>query len=949
MTDDKNRFGLIQEVDITDEMQSAYLNYAMSVIVSRALPDVRDGLKPVHRRILYAMYHDLHLTADKVYKKSARIVGEVLGKYHPHGDTAVYDAMVRMAQEFSLRYPLVDGQGNFGSIDGDNAAAMRYTEARLASISDLMLIDLEKDTVEWGPNFDNTLQEPLVLPANLPNLLINGASGIAVGMATNVPPHNLGEIVDALVYMIDRFDKIDEISVEDLMHFVKGPDFPTGGILYRFRSGKRTADEDVDAITQGYATGRARLTLQAKAHFEEMSRNRSRIVVTEMPYMTNKTNLIERIASLVRDGKLEGVTDLRDESDRTGMRLCIEMTRNVEPKDILADLFKYTPMQQTFGMSMLALVDGEPRTLSLKRMLQLFIEHRQVVIRRRSEYDLAKAKERAHIVEGLLKALDILDEVIDTIRRSQKVETARNNLMRNFGFSEVQAQAILDMQLKKLAALERRKLQDEYDELLKLIAYLEELLANPGKVLGVIRADLLATKAQFGDVRRTQIVERTGGTLTSTDLLPDQHVWVSVAADGNLQRQSVVNVDTASLKKLGKGSEVALILANTRDFLYLFDTNGRTRRLSIHEIPQDGTPKHLAELTDFSRRDDIVAAVVLPRVASDEAVGNLIMATRQGMVKRVTLTDFLKAAAADPDILRVEEKDKLGWVFFTPGDGEVMLFTASGQSIRFEEGAVRTMGLAAGGVAGIKLKKKDAVVSAALVHADGFVVTATELGFVKRTPIDEYGVQGRNGGGIVTHKTSARTGLVAGATVVAHDIAGGGVVLLTKKGVSKPVMLEEIPDLGRGTLGKSVVDIAQGDAIATMTVVRRAPGSRDDPSDDSGEDEPKAAKPKAEAKPKAAATAKPQATVKLKVEPKTPAKTESKPEVVTDVKPKTPRTAAAKPSPAAPVQQGLFGDEEAVPVKPSAKPAAKKSTTKASAAKKVDTVSSLAKSQRKKK
>ncbi len=772
-----------------------------------------------------------------------------------------------------------------------------------------------------------------------------------------MPPHNLGEIVDALVYMIDRFDKVDEISVEDLMHFVKGPDFPTGGILYRFRSGKRTADEDVDAITQGYATGRARLTLQAKAHFEEMSRNRSRIVVTEMPYMTNKTNLIERIAQLVRDGKLEGVTDLRDESDRTGMRLCIEMTRNVEPKDILADLFKYTPMQQTFGMSMLALVDGEPRTLSLKRMLQLFIEHRQVVIRRRSEYDLAKAKERAHIVEGLLKALDILDEVIETIRRSQKVETARNNLMRNFGFSEVQAQAILDMQLKKLAALERKKLQDEYDELLKLIAYLEELLANPGKVLGVIRADLLATKAQFGDVRRTQIVERTGGTLTSTDLLPDQHVWVSVGADGNLQRQSVVNVDTASLKKLGKGSEVALILANTRDFLYLFDTNGRTRRLSIHEIPQDGTPKHLAELTDFSRRDDIVAAVVLPRVASDEAVGNLFMATRQGMVKRVTLTDFLKAAAADPDILRVEEKDKLGWVFFTPGDGEVMLFTASGQSIRFEEGAVRTMGLAAGGVAGIKLKKKDLVVSAALVHADGFVVTATELGFVKRTPIDEYSVQGRNGGGIVTHKTSARTGLVAGATVVAHDIAGGGVVLLTKKGVSKPVMLEEIPDLGRGTLGKAVVAVASGDAIATMTVVRKAPGSGDDPSDDSGGDEPKTeAKPKAAAKPKPApktrstATTKPAATVKLKVEakaeakpepkaevavkrsqipnsrttaPKASAKTESKPEAVADAKPaakpKTPRKAAAKPSPAAPMQQGLFGDEEAAPVKPAAK------------------------------
>ncbi|MCB0117044.1 MAG: DNA gyrase subunit A, partial [Caldilineaceae bacterium] len=408
MTQSTETIGNVREVDITHEMQHAYLDYAMSVIVSRALPDVRDGLKPVHRRILYAM-SDMGLTNDKAYKKSARIVGEVLGKYHPHSDSAVYDAMVRMAQDFSLRYPLVDGQGNFGSIDGDNAAAMRYTEARLAKISNLVLADLDKDTVEWDDNFDSTLKEPAVLPATLPNLLVNGASGIAVGMSTNVPPHNLGEVVDALVFMIDRFADLDDISVEDLLQFVKGPDFPTGGIVYRFREDRR-GQETTDVITQGYATGRARLVIQAKAHFEEMSRGRTRIIVTELPYQTNKTNLLERIASLARDGKLEGITDLRDETDRSGMRIVIELNRNADAKIVLADLFKYTPMQQTFGMSMLALVNGEPRTLSLKRMLQLFIEHRQEIIRRRSEFDLARARERAHIVEGLLRALDIMDE-----------------------------------------------------------------------------------------------------------------------------------------------------------------------------------------------------------------------------------------------------------------------------------------------------------------------------------------------------------------------------------------------------------------------------------------------------------------------------------------------------------------------------------------------------------
>ena len=491
--------GTIRQINIDAEMQASYLDYAMSVIVARALPDVRDGLKPVHRRILYAM-HDLGLDPDKPYKKSARIVGEVLGKYHPHGDAAVYEAMVRMAQDFSLRYPLVDGQGNFGSVDGDNAAAMRYTEARLSKIATEMLGDIEKDTVDWTDNFDGTLKEPSVLPAALPNLLVNGASGIAVGMATNIPPHNLGEVCDALCYLIDRYDRLDDVTVEDLMQFIPGPDFPTGGVIYRYqREGSGETAQQTDIIAHAYANGKGSIVMQAKAHIEDMSRNRSRIVVTELPYQTNKTNLLERIAELARDGRLEGLTDLRDESDRTGMRICIEMTRTVEPRQVLADLFKLTPLQQTFGVSLLALVDGEPRLLSLKRMLMYFLEHRQEVIVRRSNYELAKAKARAHILEGLLRALDMLDEIIALIRGSKTADIAKQGLIKDFKFSEIQAQAILDMQLRRLAALERRRLQDEYRELVGLIRTLEELLHSPKKVLALIKQNLIELKARYGD------------------------------------------------------------------------------------------------------------------------------------------------------------------------------------------------------------------------------------------------------------------------------------------------------------------------------------------------------------------------------------------------------------------------------------------------------------------
>ncbi len=809
--------GSIRPIDITRTMQDAYLDYAMSVIVARALPDVRDGLKPVHRRILYAVYHDLHLTHDKPHKKSARIVGEVLGKYHPHGDSAVYDAMVRMAQDFSLRYPLIDGQGNFGSIDGDNAAAMRYTEARLAEISQLMLDDLDKDTVEWRDNFDNSLLEPVILPAALPNLLINGASGIAVGMATNIPPHNLGEVVDALAYMIDHFDRVDDIGVEDLTRYIKGPDFPTGGILYRYRVDPKTKEEN-DVVTQGYSVGKARLIIQAKAHFEEMSRNRSRIVITELPYQTNKTTLIERIASLVRDGKIEGITDLRDESDRTGMRIVIELTRNVDAKDVLAHLFKYTPLQQTFGMQMLALVDGQPVLLSLKRALRLFIEHRQEIIRRRSEFELARARERAHILEGLLKALDILDEVIATIRRSQRVETARTNLMRGFGFSKIQAQAILDMQLRRLAALERKKLQDEYKELLKRIDYLEDLLAHPGKVLGVIKKDLLAIKEAYADPRRTQIVDRTKGTLTTTDLLPEQDVWVSVGANGDLHRHDVVKVTSSALKRSGKHGQVAMLTANTRDYLYLFDEKGQCRRLSIHEIPQDGKRKHLAEMTDFTRRDKITAALALPREAADAAQGYLFLVTEQGIVKRVTVSDFLDAAPLDPVVINVDGKDRLLCVFHTPGDANVILVSSSGKAIRFEESGVRSMGLAAAGVGGMKLKKGERVVYAGLAESDGDLLTATEKGYAKRTSLSEYPTQGRNGGGVVTHKPSVRTGDVSAALVL-PPAADLWVAAISARNQALPLSVGDIPRMGRGVQGKQIFAIGIGDTLAAVQML----------------------------------------------------------------------------------------------------------------------------------
>jgi len=808
--------GTVRQVDIGREMQEAYLDYAMSVIISRALPDARDGLKPVHRRILYAM-HDMGLHHDKPYKKSARIVGEVLGKYHPHGDAAVYEAMARMAQDFSMRYMLVDGQGNFGSVDGDPPAAMRYTEARLAPMAIEMLTDIDKETVDFIDNFDGTLQEPMVLPARIPNLLINGSSGIAVAMSTSIPPHNLGEVCDALIYMIDHANKLDEVTVEELMQFIKGPDFPTGGIVYRYRPGGGDGAE-ADTIRSAYAVGRGRITVQAKTHIEEMTRNRHRIVVTELPYQVSKSNLIERIAELVREGRLEGITDLRDESDRQGMRLCIELTRTVDPREVLAELFRLTPMQSTFSIIMLALVDGEPRLLSLKRALQHYLDHRREIVTRRSRYELERARERAHILEGLLIALNNLDEVIATIRRSRTADTARRNLRRKFKLTEAQAQAILDMPLRRLAALERKKLEEEHKEKLKLIRQLRSLLRSPKKILALIKEELQEIKAKYADPRRTQIVEREIVQLTTRDLLPEEDVLVVISRDGLISRHPLEEGIRVSRRRV-KDPPHKVLVANTRDDLFLFTTDGRAVSLPVHRIPDTlGGGEHIADMTSLWRRHKVAAALALP-VASGAAPptqggeGYLFLATRGGKVKRVALADFLAARGEEFTVMKVDEGDELGWVALTRGDQEVLLVTRKGQAIRFSEEDVRPMGLSAGGVMGIKLAEGDQVVAMDVVQARASLFVVTSAGYGKWTSLAEYPTQRRYGSGVVTAKLSSKTGeLVGGCVVKGSD----EVILVSAKGATKKLRVRNAPRMGRATRGKILMSLRGGDSLADI-------------------------------------------------------------------------------------------------------------------------------------
>lgn len=811
--------GLVKQVNIDQEMRESYLSYAMSVIVSRALPDARDGLKPVQRRILYAMY-DMGLRPDQAYKKSARVVGEVLGKYHPHGDQSVYDAMVRMAQDFSLRYTLVDGQGNFGSIDGDSAAAMRYTEARMSFLGRDLLEDIDKNTVDYVANFDDSLQEPAVLPATVPNLLVNGSSGIAVGMATSIPPHNLGEVIDALVYMLDRWRKLDDISVADLMNFIKGPDFPTGGLVYRYK-GK---ENDIDALASAYATGRGRVMVRAKVHVEQMGRNKSRIVISELPYQVNKTNLLGRIADLHRDGKIEGLTDLRDESDRNGMRIILETTRTVEPEEVLAELFRLTPMQSTFSISLLALVNGEPRLLTLKQALRFYVEHRLEVVRRRTEFDLDKARHRAHILEGLLTALDHLDEVISTIRKSRTVETARKNLRSKFKLTEIQAQAILDMQLRRLAALERRKLVDEHKEKRALIKKLERLLSRPALMREAIKEELLAVRDRYADSRRTQIVD-TGesGVLTASDLLPDENVWVLVGEKGDIARTPSAEMIKIPVKPAEQ--PVALLEANTQDILYLFVADGRAVSLPVYQLPQAramGEGTHWADLTTLTRRDHLAATLVRPAGVA----GYLFLTTLAGVVKRIRIEDLPGITGEPFIVINVAEEDALGWAVFTSGSDQVMLATAAGQVIRFSEDTVRPMGLPAGGVMGIKLADDvDGVVAMDVVKPDGFIWSITDNGLAKATSVSEYPVQGRYGQGVINVRLPRDASEVVAAAICSEKAQ---LLVTTSIGSTRRLRLEDTTIGSRAIKPRSVIRMGQRNRVTGVVQVTVRPDSLDE-------------------------------------------------------------------------------------------------------------------------
>jgi DNA gyrase subunit A len=805
--------GLIRKIDIDNEMQQAYLDYAMSVIVARALPDARDGLKPVQRRILYAMY-DMGIRADSAYKKSARIVGEVLGKYHPHGDSAVYEAMARMAQDFSMRTLLVDGQGNFGSVDGDPPAAMRYTEARLTSAALDILFDLNKNTVDFNPNFDDTLTEPGVLPAALPNLLVNGATGIAVGMATSIPPHNLGEVIDALVYMLEKYEKLDDIDVETLMEFVQGPDFPTGGVIIQ--------EKGEEGLEAAYGSGRGRVTVQAKAHVEEMERGKNRIIVTELPYMVNKSSLIERIADLAREGHLEGLSDLRDESDRHGMRIVLEMTKNADPEVILRDLYKRTPMQTTFSINLLALVDGEPRTLTLKQALRVYIEHRLTVIKRRAEFDLEKAKQRAHILEGYLVALKNLDEVINIIRAASDVDSARGRLMKRFKLTELQATAILDLQLRRLAALERKKIETEYKEVTATIKDLENLLKSAKRMRGVVADELLKVKDQYGDRRRTQIVNLSANgkaaakTLTARDLLPEQQIWIGVTEDGLVSRTH----DDKQPRQSGNDAPRWLVKASTTDTVYFVSISGRAAAVAAHILPQtdklsQGTLFH--RVSPLTENDSLAAVFALPsrKTALPEETC-VITATRLGMIKKSLVNELPGPSAQTFVLVRVNEGDRLIEVGLTDNKTkDILLVTTQGMAIRFKEDEVRPMGLVAAGVNGLKLGDKDEVVGMAILPAEGEIFLITSDGKAKRVGEKDFPVQGRYGKGVIAWDISDKVRLAGAVADKPNHMA---TIHLTKA-APKSTRLDEVSIRKRAaTKGDVIVEVKPGEEVVSVNV-----------------------------------------------------------------------------------------------------------------------------------
>ncbi|WP_274365079.1 DNA gyrase subunit A [Paenibacillus thermotolerans] len=812
----------IQERDIGSEMRQSFMDYAMSIIVSRALPDVRDGLKPVHRRILYAM-SELGMAPDKPFKKSARIVGEVIGKYHPHGDSAVYETMVRMAQDFSLRYMLVDGHGNFGSIDGDSAAAMRYTEARLSKIAMELLRDINKETIDFQPNYDGEEQEPVVLPARFPNLLVNGVSGIAVGMATNIPPHNLGEVIDGALMLIQNPDA----TVAELMNVIKGPDFPTAGFIL----GR-------EGIRQAYSTGRGSVTMRARAEIQEVN-GKARIVVTELPYQVIKAKLIEKIAELVREKRIEGITDLRDESDRNGMHIVIELRRDVNPSVVLNNLYKHTTMQLNFGINMLALVNGEPKVLNLRDMLYYYLQHQIEVIRRRTEFDLKKARARAHILEGLRIALDNLDAVIALIRSSRTTEIAREGLMTQFNLSEEQAQAILDMRLQRLTGLEREKIENEYAELMQKIAEYEAILADEQLVLNIISDELKEIKDKFGDERRTEITIGEEAILDE-DLIPQEEVLITISHTGYIKRIPVATY--RSQRRGGRGiigmetkeSDFVehLFVTNTHNYLLFITNKGKAYRIKGYEVPElgrtaRGTP--VINLIQIEQGEHISAVIPIPDMDDDKY---LFFATRQGVVKKTPLRDFGNIRKVGLIALLLRDDDELVGVRLTDGNRQIVMGSKQGMSIRFPEEEVRSMGRASTGVKGIHLSEGDEVIDMDVVDEDDDVLIVTSKGYGKRTPMSEYRIQSRGGKGIKTLNLTPKNGHVVGLKVVRED---EDLMIITASGTVIRTSMDGISEMGRNTQGVRLIHIRDDDEVATVTQVEKNEEEPETPDEQLGE------------------------------------------------------------------------------------------------------------------
>ena len=798
--------GNIKPVSIVDEMTGAYLDYSMSVIVSRALPDVRDGLKPVHRRILYAM-HQMGLQSTKQFRKCAGTVGEVLKSYHPHGDAAVYDSLVRMAQPWSMRYPLILGQGNFGSQDDDPPAAMRYTEAKMAAIADELLRDIDKDTVDFKPNYDNQAEEPTVLPARLPNLLLNGSTGIAVGMATNIPPHNLMEVCNAISYLIDHPDA----TTEDLSRIVRGPDFPTGGII-----------QGREGIRNTYANGRGRVVLRARTHFEESERGRVSIITTELPYLVNKAELVKKIAELARDRKIEGISEVRDESDRQGMRMVVELKRDANPKSVLNALYKYTAMQSAFNTNMLALVDRQPRTLTLKSFLQHYINHREIVLTRRTRFELAKAEARKHILEGLKKALDSLDAVIRAIRQSSSSEVALTNLQEQFAFSEEQARAILDMRLARLAALERQKIEDELKDVLKNIDYYRLLLSDINEIRKLVKEDLQELKEKYGDARRTEITEAEAGEFTEEDIIPNEEVVVTLTEKGYIKR--LPSSTYRAQRRGGRGitgmatreddTVRHLLVAHTHDSLLFFTDRGRVFQLRVYELPDTGRTakgEHLINLISIEQRERITAVVCVPKGVSRDF---MIVATRKGEVKKTAMEEFDVVRRAGLIAMKLEEDDEVIGAKLVQADDDVLLITAQGQAIRFNVAELRTASRISGGVRGIRLSDSDTLVSLNLALRGSELLIVTEQGYGKRTPVDEYPRQSRGGAGVITAKITEKTGPVAAARLIMED--DNDLMIISASGVVIRQNVNNIRQLGRATQGVILMNLSEGDTVVAV-------------------------------------------------------------------------------------------------------------------------------------